>query len=108
MTFGHEPWPILLLARELDLGGSERQLTEIAKNLDRARFHPFVGFFRSGGMRAKELEEAGVATVHFPVRSMRSLGALKAARNLAHFIRKRRIQLVHTFDYPFTAFAAPI
>ena len=48
-------WPVLLLARELDLGGSERQMTEIAKTLDRSRFTPHVGCFRPQGMRGAEL-----------------------------------------------------
>ena len=53
-------WPVLLLARELDLGGSERQLTEIAKTLDRSRFEPHVGCFRPQGIRAAELAACGV------------------------------------------------
>jgi glycosyltransferase involved in cell wall biosynthesis len=103
-----KPWPVLLLARELDLGGSERQLTEIAKNLDRSRFEPHVGFLRPGGLRAKELEAAGVPAIQFPVHSFKSLDALRATGSLARFIRRRNIRLVHTFDYPLTAFAAPV
>jgi len=103
-----KPWPVLLLARKLDLGGSERQLTEIAKSLDRSRFEPHVGFFRPGGLRAQELEAACVPAIHFPVSSLKSLDAVKAARKLAKFIRRRKIQLVHTFDYPFTVFGTPV
>jgi len=103
-----KPWPVLLLARELDLGGSERQLAEIAKNLDRSRFEPHVGFFRPGGLRAKELELAGVPAIQFPLHSFKSLEVLGAAQSLVRFIRKRKIQLVHTFDYPLTVFAAPV
>jgi glycosyltransferase involved in cell wall biosynthesis len=103
-----KPWPVLLLARELDLGGSERQLTEIAKNLDRSRFEPHVGFLRPGGLRANELEAAGVPTIQFPVHSFKSLDALRATGSLARFIRRRNIRLVHTFDYPLTVFAAPV
>lgn len=108
MTAVRKPWPVLLLARELDLGGSERQLTEIAKNLDRSRFEPHVGFFRPGGLRAKELEAAGVPATQFPVHSFKSLAVVGAARSLARFIRRRNIRLVHTFDYPLTVFAVPV
>ena len=40
-------WPaqVLLLARELGLGGTERQLAETALALDRDRFEPHVGCF---------------------------------------------------------------
>ncbi len=102
------PWPVLLLARELDLGGSERQLTEIAKTLDRSRFDPLVGCFRPHGIRAAELAAGGVPIVHFPVDSLASLGALWEASKLSRYIRRRRIRLVHAFDYPLTLFAVPV
>jgi L-malate glycosyltransferase len=101
-------WPVLLLARELDLGGSERQMTEIAKALDRSRFSPHVGCFFAGGMRGDELATAGVPIVEFSVHSFASFGALVGARQLAVYIRRHNIRLVHTFDYPLTMFAVPV
>lgn len=101
-------WPVLLLARELDLGGSERQMTEIAKTLDRSRFSPHVGCFRPHGMRAAELAAAGVPIAHFPVYSFASPRVLAEARSLAAYIRRHGIRLVHTFDYPLTLFAVPV
>jgi len=101
-------WPVLLLARELDLGGSERQMTEIAKALDRSRFTPHVGCFRPQGMRSAELAGAGVPLVHFPVDAFVSFVALSEAWNLRNYIRRQGIRLVHTFDYPLTLFAVPV
>jgi len=100
--------PVLLLARELDLGGSERQMTEIAKTLDRSRFDPHVGCFRPQGIRNAELAAAGVPIVQFPVDSFASFRALSAAWILGSYIRQHRIRLVHTFDYPLTVFAIPV
>jgi L-malate glycosyltransferase len=99
---------VLLLARELDLGGSERQMTEIAKTLDRSRFIPHVGCFRPRGMRSAELAAAGVPIVHFPVDSFLSFGAIREAWNLRRYIRRHGIRLVHAFDYPLTLFATPV
>ena len=101
-------WPVLLLAYELNQGGSERQLTEIAKALDRSRFEPHVGCLRPGGLRAEELKAAGVPIVHFPVQSLVSPSALSGAWQLARYIRRHKIRLVHTYDYPLTAFAVPV
>ena len=100
-------WPILLLVRELDLGGSERQMTAIAKTLDRSRFEPIVACFRLSGVRRKELDAAGVEIAHFPVNSFASRRVPLEAWKLAAFIRRRNIRLVHTFDYPLTVFAVP-
>jgi glycosyltransferase involved in cell wall biosynthesis len=101
-------WPVLLLARELDLGGSERQMTEIAKTLDRSRFIPHVGCFLPQGMRGAELAAAGVPIVSFPVNSFLSRGAIAEAWKLRSYIRRHGIRLVHAFDYPLTLFAVPL
>src|SRR5579863_4598560 len=100
-------WPVLLLARELDLGGSERQMTEIAKTLDRSRFDPHVGCFRPRGIRNAELVASGVPIVHFPVDSFTSFRALSEAWTLGRCIRRHKIRLVHAFDYPLALFAVP-
>jgi glycosyltransferase involved in cell wall biosynthesis len=99
---------VLLLARELDLGGSERQMTEIAKTLDRSRFTPHVGCFRPQGMRNAELAAAGVPVVHFSVDSFVSFRALSEAWHLRSYIQRHGIRLVHSFDYPLTLFAIPV
>ena len=100
-------WPILLMARELDLGGSERQMALLARTLDRSRFEPIVGCFRPGGLRGAELQAAGIPIVHFPIYSFTSVQAISGAWKLAKFIRNRGIKLVHAFDYPLTVFAVP-
>ena len=98
---------ILLMVRELHHGGSERQMTETALGLDRARFQPHVGAFIVGGSRGDELRAAGVPIVHVPVHSFKSLGNVAAAWSLAGYIRAHNIRLVHTFDLPLTAWAIP-
>jgi L-malate glycosyltransferase len=101
-------WPVLLLARELDLGGSERQMTEIAKTLDRSRFSPHVACFRPDGLRRAELHASAVPIVHFPVDSFATWGAFREGWELGSYIRRHNIRLVHTFDYPLTLFAVPV
>jgi L-malate glycosyltransferase len=98
------PIPVLLMVRELNLGGSERQMAEIAKALDRSRFDPRVGCFRPAGFRADDLRAAGVPIVHFPVPSMASV---KGALRIAAYIREQKIGLVHTFDTPANLYGVP-
>lgn len=102
------PWPILLMCRELDLGGTERQLTEIAKSLDRSRFEVHVAAYRPQGFRGDELRLSGIRVVEFPIRSYRSVAALRGIAVLANYIRRHRIALVHTWDYPTSVFAIPV
>jgi glycosyltransferase involved in cell wall biosynthesis len=102
-----EPVPVLLMARELGHGGSERQLAEMAKALDRNRFAPHAGCFVEG-TRAEELRAAGVPIVVLPVVSFRSAGAVACARQLGRYIREHRILVVHSYDWPLNCFAAPV
>lgn len=100
--------PVLLMARELHIGGSERQMTEAAKGLDRSVFEPHVGTFRPAGMRGDELRDFGVSVVEFPVYSYRSAAAVREGLRLVRYIRDHGIRIVHTWDYPLNVYAIPI
>jgi glycosyltransferase involved in cell wall biosynthesis len=99
--------PILLLSRELDAGGIERDVTQIALHIDRARFAPHVASYRAAGMRREELQAAGVPLLHLPVTSLKSPSALSAALHLSRYIRAHGIELVHAYDSS-AVFAAPL
>lgn len=101
------PWPVLLMIRELGLGGTERQMSVLAQSLDRRWFAPHIGCFIDSGLRREELDRAGVPVVRFPVTSFRSVSAWTGARALRAYVRDRGIALVHAFDYPACLFAIP-
>lgn len=94
------------MVRELSIGGCERDLTKIAIALDRVRFEPHVACFLSNGPRLADLQAASVPVVELPVRSFKSPSALRGAWDMARYIRRHRIQLIHAFDVPTDVFAA--
>ena len=101
------PSSVLLLARELGIGGSERQLCEMALALDRSRYQVHVGCFRSGGIRALEVRAAGMPVVEFPLRSLRSpKNVLETILALRRYIQRHDIRLVHPFDVSANLFVA--
>ena len=102
------PKRVLLLSQLLTAGGTERQLTTIAKELDRSRFLPVAGCFRPGGIRQQELADAGVRVVPFRVRSLYKPPPVAVAIELGQFLQQERIDLVHTFDVPTNVFAVPV
>jgi glycosyltransferase involved in cell wall biosynthesis len=102
------PCPVLLMTRALGLGGSERQLTELAKSLDSAEFEPHVGCFLSEGFRAEELRAHGVPVAQFPVTSFLGPSLFTGALALGRYLRDHRIRLVHTFDVPLNLFGVPV
>jgi glycosyltransferase involved in cell wall biosynthesis len=103
-----DPQPILMMVRELNLGGCERDLTKIACRLDRSRFQPHVGCFHPVGLRAQELQAAGIPIVRFPVRSFKSFSAVEGAWQMGRYIEQHRIRLVHAFDVPTDVFGIAV
>lgn len=102
------PIPVLLLVRELGIGGTERQLVETARFLDRQKFQPHVGCFRPDGARRSELERAGVPILHLPVYSFRSPAVLSASARFISYVHRHKIQVVHSFDAPMNVFSVPV
>ena len=95
------------MVRGLTLGGSERQAAVVAAGLDRSRFECHVGCVHPEGIRANELRASGIPIHAFPLRSLRKPGTLLEGLRFTRFIRKNRIDLVHTFDPPMNVFGVP-
>ena len=96
------------MVRALGLGGSERQMAELALALDKTEFEAHVGCFLDDGFRAQELRRAGIPILALPVRSLMAFNALEGAWQMGQYIRRHGIQLVHTFDLPLTCFGVPV
>jgi glycosyltransferase involved in cell wall biosynthesis len=102
------PWPIFLMTRSLDLGGSERQVAEVAMSLDQRRFRPSVGCFDARGVRADDLRRAGIPVIEFPVRSFGSPATVRVAWQFISWLRRHHVALVHPFVVPAVLFAVPL
>jgi len=90
--------PVLIMSRELHLGGTERDAAKIAMHLDRSRFEPHVATFYARGLRYEELCAAKIPILHLPVRSLLSTGALQHAAIMRAYVKKHGIQVVHSYD----------
>ena len=101
------PLRVLLMSYCLDAGGTERQLTEMARALDRSRFEPHVGSFHPEGLRGDELQAEDVPVTQFAVRSFCSPSTLGAALAMRRYLHQHRIDLVHTYDFPTNIFGVP-
>jgi glycosyltransferase involved in cell wall biosynthesis len=95
----------LLTSRDLGGGGSQRQLAEVARRLDRSLFSPHVGCFFPNGLRLEELSQASVPVAEFPVRSFKSPSAFRVAAQFGRYLRQNNIALVHSFDVPMNLFS---
>lgn len=91
------PLRLLFVIDELDIGGTEQQLLELVKRIDRRKYVPLVCCFRPGRV-AKEIEAAGVPVLTIKKRAKVDL---RLILSLWRLMRRERIDLVQT--YLFTA-----
>ena len=102
------PIPVLLLVRELGIGGCENDLTKLATGIDRSRFEPHVACIHARGIRLPQLEAARVPIVELPIRGLMSPSWFTAARVLREYVRDHRIEILHAFDAPMDVVAIPM
>lgn len=88
-------------------GGTEHQFVEIVTRLDRDKYDLVVACQRYYGQFYEQVRDAGLRVVNFPlsglsVRTARSMGSW------LRFVRREKLELLHTFDYYTNVFAAPL
>jgi glycosyltransferase involved in cell wall biosynthesis len=84
----------------LNVGGTERQLCELLRRLDRERFRPQVACFKSGGELLRDLTALGVTPIEFPLRgSLTQLNTAWQIARMAHWCKRTRVRIVHAHDF---------
>jgi glycosyltransferase involved in cell wall biosynthesis len=95
------------LIHSLGHGGSERQLTAYARNLDRKSFTPHVASVL-GGFRADEMRAEGIPVIQLPLRGLFAPNVVPVGLQLRRYLRERSIQIVHAFDYGTSLFGIAV
>ena len=95
-----QPIPIALVITELEVGGAERCLVQVACGLDRARFAPSVYSLAARPLESRsslvrQLEDAGVPVRFVGVRSVWQFPV--AVRRLRRLLAEQQPQVVQTF-----------
>jgi glycosyltransferase involved in cell wall biosynthesis len=93
------PWPaepvrVVLVITELDVGGAERALVNLARGLDRARWEPAVVALGPEGPLCDPLRKVGIPVACLNVKKRRPLAGFLA---LARAFRAHRPALVQSF-----------
>lgn len=98
---------IVLVMNSFELGGTERQMVELACRLDRTRFHVHVVCFRREGSWFTRVGQCVEDLLEVRLRSFRSRTALRQFGTLARWLRARRIALLHACELYANIFALP-
>ena len=100
------PLPIAFVMPSFDPGGTERQMIELIRRLDRERWQVYVACFRRAGAWLPQVADVA-SIVEFPVRSFRQTATLGLLKSLARWCRALDVAVVHTTHLPSNIFGLP-
>ena len=89
---------VLYIIGSFQFGGWERQLLEIVRRLDRARFYPIVAVLHRNGVLEAAFEETGVPIHTVGIRKLLLPDSLWRLRALARFAEAHGARVVHGFN----------
>lgn len=84
----------------LNTGGTERQLFELLRRLDRRRFRPLLACFKAKGDLLDRLRELGIEPLEFPLGGtlLQANTALQIAR-MAMLCHLEKVRIIHAHDF---------
>jgi len=98
---------VLNVVPTLMCGGTENQFMALARTLDRTRFDVEFACLRRWGGFVDELLARNIPLTEYPVSTFRSVAAIAQQARLTRHIRRRRIQIVHAYNFYGNVFATP-
>ncbi len=86
---------LLLVSDEMEVGGSQRQITHLLAGLDRTQWEPELLFFRTPSFLLAEIERLGVRVHHIPKHGRLDPGFVL---RYASLLRHGDYDLIHAFS----------
>ena len=99
---------LLQILTNFHIGGTERQVVNLALGIDSARFDLHLACLLNSGELLAELEALRVPRSEFRIGSLYSPMTFWEGIRLAHHIRKNLIQIVHSYGFYPNVFTVPV
>jgi L-malate glycosyltransferase len=99
--------PLAIVMANFHPGGTERQMIELLRRLDRSRFEVHLACIRAEGAWFDRAAEAAVSVGVFPLRSFARPHALQHLWAFSRWCRARHIAVVHTSELYSNIFGLP-
>lgn len=90
------PKKLLIVTDEMEVGGTQRQIVELGRSIDRSAFDISVVYFRSGSRHVDELRELGIDVFRIPRRGKLDLLFFF---ELCQHIRRHDYDVIHAFSF---------
>lgn len=104
---GDGPVPVALVMTSFDPGGTERQMIELIRRIDRRRWSVHVACFHARGAWLERARAGAASLAEFPIVSFRRASAVRQARAFGRWCRDLGIVIVHAADLYANVFALP-
>lgn len=89
------------------VGGTEKQVMNLAARLDHERFDLSFGCLKLWGDLLEEVERQQLKVTEYPLRSFYRPQALRQALRFASALRNSRTQIVHSYNFYANVFSIP-
>jgi glycosyltransferase involved in cell wall biosynthesis len=93
----HQPVKVMVVVGSLEIGGAQKHIFDLLRQVDRARFDVSVLIFRSGGHFYEGVRALGIKVHNLDVRSRWDL--FRRFRNFVRHVRKIDPDVLHVFLY---------
>src|SRR5579863_1668017 len=98
---------LLKMLTSFHIGGTERQVANLTLRIDLSRFDLHLACLRYSGQLLEELKSLAVPRPEFRIGSFYSPKTFWQGMRFAQYIRKNRIQIVHSYGFYSNVFAIP-
>ena len=98
---------LLKMLTSFQIGGTERQVTNLAMRIDSSRFDLHLACLRNMGELLQEIEPLRVPRPVFDIGRLYAPKTLWQAIRLGYYIRRHLIQVVHSYGFYPNVFAVP-
>jgi len=99
--------PLLQFLTDFRIGGTERQVVNLATRMDAGRFEVQMACFRRLGQFKADIEAQGLPLTEYPIHSLCSPRTPLQQLRLARDVRRRGIRVVHSYGFYPNVFALP-
>jgi L-malate glycosyltransferase len=101
------PYPIAFLLTSFDVGGTERQMVELIRRLDRTEFEVHVACFHRGGALEALIADNVASIATFPIRGFKRAATARQWWAFSRWCRRINARIVHTCELYANIFGLP-
>jgi L-malate glycosyltransferase len=98
---------LLKMVTNFKIGGTERQVANLALRIDSSRFDLHLGCLQNWGELLQELEILKVPRPEFRIGALYGARTFRQTIRLARYIKRNLIQIVHSYGFYSNVFAVP-